>query len=69
MKHVYIVCKGEFADGHDPIGVRSSYTNAIHLAGVHLPGAALERVKDGQWKAVARNGVDEIWIYRMAVDQ
>lgn len=67
--HVYIVCSGEFAEGHHPIGVRSSYTGAARLVGKHLPNARLERVKDGRWKAVAANGTDEVWIYRMAVDQ
>lgn len=67
-RHVYLVCQGEWSAGNAPLGVRSTYAGAVNLAGVSLPGARIERVKDGRWKAVARNGVDEIWIYRMAVD-
>lgn len=66
-RHVYLVCQGEFTEGHDPIGVRSSYGGARILLARHMPSARIERVKDGQWKAT-ENGVDEIWIYRMAVD-
>ncbi len=68
MTNVYIVCKGEFAEGHDPIGIRSTYAGAVNLAAVHAKaGTRIERVADGRWKAA--NGCDEVWIYRMEVDQ
>jgi hypothetical protein len=69
MDHVYVVCTGERAEGHDPISAYSNFKAAEADARTRrgLTDAAWLERGDGYWMA-SPNGVDEVWIVRLPID-
>lgn len=63
---VYVVCKGEYGEGHDPVSVHSSYIGA-HQHAKTFGAREMERVAEDRWRWCG-NGCDEVWIYRLPVD-
>lgn len=68
-RYVYVVCAGERGEGHDPVSAHASYPGAASAARKLNDGQRMTREDDGRWKSVKPSGVDEVWIYRMAVTQ
>lgn len=65
-QRVYVVCKGEYGEGHSPITVVDSWASAASIARRTVPKVTKE--SPNVWKGTADNGVDQVWIYRFRVN-
>lgn len=64
---VYIVCKGERGEGHDPVSAHTSFIGAHQHAKKLGAPQVMPQQSEGQWMGTV-NTTDEFWIVRLAVD-
>lgn len=66
---IYLVCKGERGEGHDPVAAHTAWSNALYDAQKTRGANTAPFVEEepGRWKS-STNGVDEVWIVRLPVD-
>lgn len=70
--HVYVLCFGEYSEGHSPISAHSTLEGAAAAASKRAGRAFTFEQEAGDddpelsWMA-SHGAVDEFWIYRLAV--
>jgi hypothetical protein len=65
-QYVYVVCRGEHGEGHDPVSVHADYDDAVASVAEEIGDRPI-RVAAKHVYVVALYGCDEIWIYGMPV--
>lgn len=65
---VYLVCRGEYGEGHDPVAAFSSWQGA-NADARNRHGVTAPFTESGEGKWVSRiNDTDEVWIVRLPID-
>jgi len=65
-QYVYVVCRGEHGEGHDPVSVHADYDAAVASVADEIGDLPI-RVAAKCVYVVALDLTDEIWIYGMPV--